>query len=105
MDLRELCSAIVVAVLMMGVGGDVWMSRIGAVLAVCLLRGVGKHTDNVTTMFFAYMMHSAGHFDDFSFGGWMNMMQTNNLFLGGMCQFYLFLSDHRDEIPNPTLPF
>jgi hypothetical protein len=106
MDLRELCSNIVIAVLMMGVGGDdMMMSRVGAVLAVCMLTGSGKHTGNVATLFFMYLMHGAGHFDNFSFGGFMNSMQTDNLFLGGMCQLYIFLSNHRDEIPNPTLPF
>jgi hypothetical protein len=51
------------------------------------------------------MMHQAGHFDNFSFSGIFDMMKHDNLFLGGMCQIYLTLSEHRSEIPNPTLPF
>lgn len=106
MDFRQLCSVIVIAVLLMGTGGDdTLMNRIGMVLAVCLLTELGDNTKNVTTLYFAYLMFKNGVFNDFNVGSFFDNLMTDNLFLGGMCQFYVNLSEWRKELPNPELPF
>jgi hypothetical protein len=103
MKLSDLCSCIVVAVLMMGVGNDLLMSRMGAILAVCLLRGVGKWTDDIATLFFVYNMYIHGMFNDFSPNAIINGMQVNNLFFGGICAIYVAL-ESRYDVPNPNIP-
>jgi len=87
----------------MGVGDNLVMSRIGAILAVCLLRGVGKWTDDAATIFFIYNMYNGGMFNDVSPHALLNGIKTNNLFLGGVCAIYLAF-ESRYNVPNPTIP-
>jgi hypothetical protein len=105
MKLSELCFYILVAVLLGGVSDDLMMSRVGAVLAVCLLREAGKYTDDITTLYMVYNMHISGLFNDLSPGGLWAAMQTNDLALGGVCAIYLALNSRWDLLPNPDLPF
>jgi hypothetical protein len=43
--------------------------------------------------------------EEFNFGNIVSNMMSDNFFLGGMCQFYVNLSEWRKELPNPELPF
>lgn len=105
MKLSELADHIVVAVLMIGVSTDTFMSRMGAVIAVCMLRNVGKWTDDIGALYFVYNMSNAGMLNNFGMGGMWQSMQTSNLYLGGICAIYGALNRRGWGLPDMDLGF